>query len=53
MKNQPSPQSLIKQLDLFTTLIPFVCIAALCVLFVLFPEGSSQILETKWEATTC
>lgn len=45
MKNQPSPQSLIKQLDLFTTLIPFVCIAALCVLFVLFPEGSSQILE--------
>ncbi|NBH71774.1 BCCT family transporter [Clostridiaceae bacterium] len=45
MKNKQSPQSLIKQLDLFTTLIPFVCIAALCTLFVLFPDASSRILE--------
>ncbi len=46
MKNQPlSKGSLLTQLDLFTTLIPFICIAAVCLSFILSPEGSSQILE--------
>lgn len=45
MKNQSPQKSFFNQLDLFTTLIPFICIAALCILFVLFPDGSSRILE--------
>ena len=47
MSNQPlSKSSLLAQLDLFTTLIPFVCIAALCLSFIMSPDGSSQVLET-------
>lgn len=39
-----SSKSLLAQLDLFTTLVPFFCIAALCALFVLYPEASSGTL---------
>ena len=46
MKNQkPSSQNLLGQLDLFTTLFPFLSIVALCFLFVLFPDQSSKQLE--------
>ncbi len=46
MKNQkPSAQNLLGQLDLFTTLFPFLSIVALCFLFVLFPDQSSKQLE--------
>lgn len=46
MKNQNlSKSSLLSQLDLFTTLIPFICIAAVCLSFVLAPDGSSRVLE--------
>lgn len=41
-----SPKGLIGQLDLFTTLLPFFTIAVLCILFVLYPEGSSRVLES-------
>lgn len=34
------------RLDLVTTVIPFLCIAALCVLFVMFPQGSSSVLQS-------
>lgn len=44
-KNQLPEKSLLKQLDLFTTLVPFICIIVLCVLFVLFPDSSSLILD--------
>ena len=46
MKNQkPSAQNLLGQLDLFTTLFPFLSIVALCFLFVLFQDQSSKQLE--------
>ena len=41
-----SSKSLLSQLDLFTTLVPFFCIVTLCALFVLYPESSSGTLET-------
>lgn len=41
-----SPTGLIGQLDWVTTLLPFFSIAVLCILFVLYPAHSSQILET-------
>ena len=41
MKNE-----LFKELDWTSTLVPFICIALLCVLFVLFPEGSSAFLNS-------
>ena len=34
-----------RKIDLFTTLIPFVCILALCLYFVLAPENSTSALE--------
>lgn len=40
-----SSKSLLAQLDLFATLVPFFCIVALCALFVLYPEASSGTLE--------
>lgn len=46
MKKQQSSKSLIGQLDLTTTIISFSCILILCILFVLYPEGSSAVLET-------
>ena len=33
-----------KRLDWVTTIIPFVTILALCSLFMLFPDASSQVL---------
>lgn len=45
MKKITSPEPLLKQLDFFTTLLPFVCIAALCLSFVLFPDSSSAMLD--------
>jgi BCCT family betaine/carnitine transporter len=41
-----SPENLLKRLDLVTTLLPFFCIVALCILFVIFPDGSSEVLES-------
>jgi BCCT family betaine/carnitine transporter len=41
-----SSENLICRLDLITTLLPFFCIVALCVLFILFPAGSSRVLES-------
>lgn len=37
---------LLPQLDLITTLLPFFCICALCILFVLYPSASSQVLAS-------
>lgn len=39
-----SPKGLLKQLDLVTTLLPFFTIVVLCILFVLYPDRSSQVL---------
>lgn len=41
---ETSPKGLIRQLDLVTTLLPFFCIVVLCILFVLYPDSSSQVL---------
>ena len=41
---ETSPKGLIRQLDLVTTLLPFFSIVVLCILFVLYPEGSSRVL---------
>lgn len=46
MKNQDSVKPLIKQLDWFTTLVPFICVIALCVWFVFQPEHSSLVLNS-------
>ena len=46
MKPQTSSNPLIRQLDLLVTLFPFFCIVALCILFVLYPDASSQMLGT-------
>lgn len=35
-----------KQLDLVTTVIPFVCILLLCILFYVNPEGSGHVLAS-------
>ena len=43
---ETSQKGLLGQLDLVTTLLPFFCIVALCILFVLYPEGSSRVLES-------
>ncbi len=45
MKKNYSPARLLKQLDLFTTIFPFLCIVALCLLFVVYPDSSSLVLE--------
>ncbi len=46
MKQKPAtPSSNLKlRLDWLTTLVPFLCIALLCVLFMAFPDASSQLL---------
>lgn len=41
---QSSSKTLLTQLDLFTTLVPFFIIVLLCGLFVVFPEASSNTL---------
>lgn len=43
---QSSSKSLLSQLDLFTTLVPFFIIVLLCVLFMVYPEHSSSTLES-------
>ena len=40
----PSSQTLFRQIDWFTTLIPFFCILALCVWFVAAPEASDRCI---------
>ncbi|MFR5600879.1 MAG: BCCT family transporter [Lachnospiraceae bacterium] len=45
MKPQGKP-SLLKQLDWITTVIPFLAIIILCVLFLANPQGSSLILQS-------
>ncbi len=45
-KKTSSSESLLRQLDLFTTLFPFICIAVLCASFVRFPDASSLLLES-------
>lgn len=44
MKQTSPPKTLIRQLDLITTLLPFFTIVVLCILFVLYPAASSQVL---------
>lgn len=39
-------QPLIKRLDWIITVIPFICIVMLCILFMKNPEGSTSILES-------
>lgn len=47
MVNQSKRNTGIKgQLDLFTTLVPFACISALCICFVLYPASSGKALES-------
>lgn len=43
---QTSWKDLLKQLDIVTTVLPFLCIIALCISFVFYPSRSSQILES-------
>lgn len=38
-------KSIWKDLDWITTLVPFICIVALCALFMLNPEGSGHVLS--------
>lgn len=45
MDKKNTNRSLLSQLDLPTTLLPFFIIVALCVLFVLYPDSSSRALE--------
>ena len=35
-----------KKIDWFTTLVPFICIVVLCILFMVFPDGSTATLGT-------
>lgn len=37
--------TLLRRLDLFPTIVPFLCIVGLCLWFIILPERSSQILE--------
>jgi len=45
MKNKKNTE-LLGNLDLVTTFLPFICICALCLMFVLYPAESSAVLET-------
>lgn len=36
----------LRELDLFTTIIPFLCILALCVFFIVYPEKSAETLAS-------
>ncbi len=44
--NEKKPKGLMKELDLITTFLPFICICILCIMFVLYPTKSSDILES-------
>lgn len=44
--NQPSNTPLHKRLDWITTVVPFIFILALCVIFMLNPTGSSNVLSS-------
>ncbi|MGL5433924.1 MAG: BCCT family transporter [Lachnospiraceae bacterium] len=44
--NEKKTNGLLGELDLITTLLPFFCICALCLMFVLYPDQSSAILES-------
>ena len=46
MKDQSSEKPLLKQLDWFTMLVPFFCILALCIWFVIKPDQSSAVLSS-------
>lgn len=37
-------KSLLKRIDWFITLVPFLCILLLCVIFMTNPEGSTAVL---------
>ncbi len=59
-KNSSIDTPLKNRLDWVTTIIPFVTILALCSLFMIFPDASSQVLgsvrfswETSLEAIIC
>ena len=43
---KPKQKPFLQNLDLVTTILPFGCIALLCCLFMLFPEGSANILAS-------
>lgn len=43
-KQENQPKVKMRELDLFTTIIPFLCILVLCILFVIAPGKSSDIL---------
>ena len=45
-ENETPNSSLRLRLDWMTTLVPFLCIALLCVLFMAFPAGSASILSS-------
>ena len=47
---KPKQKPFLQNLDLVTTILPFGCIALLCCLFMLFPEGSANIC-TRSETT--
>lgn len=46
MKRSNTSSSLLRKLDLTTTLLPFFCIIVLCIFFVLYPDASAQMLES-------
>lgn len=46
MKEKVSVKPLIKELDWFTTLVPLVCVIALCIWFMFQPEQSSTVLNS-------
>lgn len=59
-KNSSIDTPLKNRLDWVTTIIPFVTILALCSLFMIFPDASSQVLgsvrfswATSLEAIIC
>ena len=43
---KPKQKPFLQNLDLVTTILPFGCIVLLCCLFMLFPEGSANILAS-------
>lgn len=44
--NNKKPKGLLREMDLFTTVFPFLCIVILCLFFVIFPEQSTSILAS-------
>lgn len=43
---KPKQKSFLQNLDWVTTILPFGCITLLCCLFMIFPEGSANILAS-------